>query len=393
MSEPDVAVQDGHHAMTYRELAEAAAIERDRVPHGDPTVVRSSRAVDVAVALRAYEGWASDVHLAGPLDIADPLPRAVSADSATRWHLYTSGTTGAPKAVAHTFASLARTVRPAPPSAEPRSWGLLYTPTRMAGIQVIVHSLAGGGRLLDATHLPRIIDRVRWLADNGVTALSATPTTWRQILQCPDSTRLRLDQITLGGEIADQPLLNALVRAHPQARITHVFASTESGVAFSVHDGLAGFPRLFLTDPPRGIRLEIRNDALFVHAPDSSVAGGDGFVPTGDAVTVTADRVFFHGRTSGMANVGGVKVWPEQVEAVLRRHELVRDTVVTTRSNPFSGSVLTAEVVAVAGSDTQALPAQLRSYCAAHLERAAVPAIVKVVPELRTNLTGKATRG
>ncbi len=416
-----IAIEDDRTSLTYGKLAEMASRLRHRAPREARVAVRGTYASDIAIALGALEGWASQVYLLGSLtgvevaeatidfgvdaagidmsaadmsvrNIADA--QLVSSDPVmTRWHLYTSGTTGTPKGINHSFASLSRTVRTSvrEGDATTRSWGLLYAPTRMAGVQVLLQSLAAGDRLLDATHLPRLIDRVSWLVDREVDSLSATPTLWRQILQCPKAAQLRLRQVTLGGEIADQPLLNALRHAQPQARITHIFASTESGAAFSVSDGLAGFPRSFLSDAPQGIRLDVRDGVLYVEAPHASVAEADGFVRTGDVVTVTDDRVYFQGRDSGVANVGGVKVWPEQVEALLREHPHVRDSMVQVRRNAFSGSILVAHVVA-ATTDTETLPARLRAFCTEHLERAAVPAIVKIVPELELSATGKVGR-
>ncbi len=87
------------------------------------------------------------------------------------------------------------------------------------------------------------------LVESGANAVSATPSLWRQILQLPVSAGWDLKQITLGGEIADQRVLDALTSAFPGARIVHVFASTETGAAFSVKDGREGFPVTYLTDP------------------------------------------------------------------------------------------------------------------------------------------------
>ncbi|HEV2371987.1 MAG TPA: AMP-binding protein [Streptosporangiaceae bacterium] len=390
-----ISVEDDAGAHTYGELAAAAADARHRAPHGGQVTVRSTPAWDVAVAFAGLDGWAANVYLVGARDVRDPDPGDTHrgpGSAATRWHLYTSGTTGEPKPFSHTVRSLTRTVRAREHGNPPYDWGLLYSPVSMAGVQVLLHALGTGGRLLDATGLPRLTDRVEWLVAHGVTALSATPTLWRQTLQTPASRQLRLRQVTLGGEIADQPLLDALRRAHPHARITHVFASTETGAAFSVSDGRAGFPRAFLTDPPSGIRLDVRDGVLYVEAPQAGAAGPDGFAPTGDVVTVSGDRVYFLGRATGVANVGGVKVWPEQVETVLRHHPDVSDTLVSVRRNPFSGSILTAEVVATAEADVSRLGALLRAYCAQQLEPAAVPAIVHVVPRLTVTANGKAGR-
>lgn len=387
---------------------------RGRVPRGGTAVVASGRASLVAAALVALEGWAGQVHLRGDVE-AGPVPDgavvvaddpeadlAVGAQATappvdlpgavtTSWVLHTSGTTGVPKAVRHTLASLSRTVRAAP-EASPPTWGLLYDPTRMAGLQVVLHALANRCPLVDARVDGGMPARVQVLLRHDVEAVSATPTTWRQVLQVRDAERLALRQITLGGEIADQTVLDALRRAFPAARITHVFASTETGAAFSVSDGRAGFPADHLTVAPRGVRLEVRDGVLHVHSPGVSTAGPDGFASTGDLVEVSGDRVLFLGRQSGVVNVAGAKVWPEQVERVLRSHEDVVDAVVTARRSALSGSLLVATVVPSPGSTRQELPAVLRAFCRARLQPAEVPAVVRVADELPVSAAGKAQR-
>ena len=49
-----------------------------------------------------------------------------------------------------------------------------------------------------------------------------------------------------------------------------------------------------------------------------------GFVDTGDMVELRDDRYYFVGRRGGIINVGGLKVHPEEVEAVINRHPAVR---------------------------------------------------------------------
>ncbi|MQA34031.1 AMP-binding protein [Modestobacter roseus] len=410
-----IAVEDLRGTVPEALLAADGFGLRRRVHPGAVVVLRARRARTVAAALRALEGWASRVDLVGTLEPGEVPSDAVQLDdaateapvpddtpripggtepTATRWRLFTSGTTGTPKPVEHTLASLTRTVRrPDPGTARgPRRWGLLYEPTRMAGLQVLLQSLAGGDHLLDATAQATLPERLRWLADREVEALSATPTVWRQVLQSPDRAALPLTQITLGGEIADQRVLDALAHTYPAARITHIFASTETGAAFAVNDGREGFPASYLTAPPKGVRLDVRDGVLHVHAPDVSGAAADGFVSTGDLVEVGGDRVRFLGRASGLVNVGGVMVSPESVEAVLRGHPEVTDAVVRSRPNPFSGTILVADVVPGPTADRKALPALLRAEVAGRLSAAHVPASIKVVAEMVTTATGKAGR-
>lgn len=408
-----VAVEDEGQRVTYEQLEGDAFRLRAEVPRGAIVTLRARRARSVAAAVVALDGWAARVDLVGSLDLASSpgkssvlmddesiastlagpaasSPRERVAD--TRWRLFTSGTTGAPKPVDHSLSSLSRTVRSSSSTANPRRWGLLYEPTRMAGIQVVLQSLLAGDHLLDATGLPDLPARLRWLAAGSIDSLSATPTLWRQILQSADPGALGLRQITLGGEIADQRVLDALTRAFPDARVRHIFASTETGAAFTVSDGLEGFPRSYLDWAPSGIRLDVRDGVLFVEAPHTSAAGPDGFASTGDLVTVTDDRVLFLGRASGIVNVGGVKVAPEQVEHALREHADVFDAVVKSKRNPFSGWILTAEVVPAPGADLGGLPARLRAEIGDQFGSAHAPASIKVVAQLATTPTGKAGR-
>lgn len=363
----------------------------------------------VAAALTALEGWAARVYLvgAGAESAAPGVPRLGEAHAGssrdertesdspaltrtTEWVVYTSGTTGTPKPVTHTLGTLSRTVVASAGTAE-LTWGLLYDPTRMAGLQVVLQALRSDARLIAPPADVPLAERVDTLIDNDVTALSATPTLWRQILQVLHRD-WPLRQITLGGEISDQVVLDALAARFPAARITHVFASTETGAAFSVKDGRQGFPRAFLDDPPGGISLQVRDDILYVHSPGVSAAGHDGWVSTGDVVEIEGDRVLFRGRSSGVVNVGGANVWPEEIETLLRSHPEVTEAVVWSVPNPLAGNLLTANVVPAPGADGPDLGRRLRKWVRSQVPNTHVPSKVRVVDHLDVSATGKIVR-
>ncbi|MBP1806043.1 ANL family adenylate-forming protein [Rubellimicrobium aerolatum] len=316
---------------------------------------------------------------------------------ATAWLMTTSGTTGLPKIVPHDLASLARTVkrRPAPGGAV---WGLLYDPSRFAGMQVVLQALIGGDRLVVADPRLPFGEQVATLAAAGVTHLSMTPTLWRRLLMAPGRDALPLRQVTLGGEVADQPLLSALAAAYPRARISHIYASTEAGVGFSVTDGLAGFPEGYLDRAPDGVRLRLIDGMLWLKAPGAARGGPnldmdeDGFVRTGDRLEVAAGRARFLGRDSGLINVGGAKVHPERVEAVLTAVPGVVMAKVTGRRSPMAGALVAAEVQLAPGLDPALARRTILDACRAHLEREAVPAILRFVDGFETNAAGKLVR-
>lgn len=318
------------------------------------------------------------------------VPTSAAEPQSTRWVLYTSGTTGEPKAISHTLPSLTRTVVAG--AGGSYVWGLLYDPNRMAGLQVILQGVLSGATVIAPSPHDSLSVRLAKLIAADVNALSATPSLWRQILQLPTSADWDLQQITLGGEIADQRVLDALTATFPDARIVHVFASTETGAAFSVKDGREGFPVSFLSDPPRGIRLDVRDDVLHVFSPDVSAAGDDGFASTGDIVEIVDDRVLFRGRATGVVNIGGANVWPESVETILREHPDVVEAVVNAKSNPMTGNVLVATVTLAESADRDGVNKRLRSWVRGRAPRTHVPASVSVVEHIEVSATGKVAR-
>ncbi|HEU5023089.1 MAG TPA: fatty acid--CoA ligase family protein, partial [Bryobacteraceae bacterium] len=309
---------------------------------------------------------------------ADTITADPSADVATMWVIPTSGTTGTPKLVAHTFRSLTRTVKSNPEIGRQFRWGQLYDLARFAGLQVFLNSILSGSTLVFTRSDDSLGERVAHLAKHGCNAISATPTLWRKILMTEESRALHPRQVTLGGEIVDQPILNALRAQYPEARISHIYASTEAGAAFTVNDGLAGFPQRLLDSPPAGLELKINAEGFLLIRPElreqSYVAGdaalfdADGFVNTGDLVRLTGDRVFFLGRANGTINVGGNKVPPEEVESVLHTVPGVRVARVYGKRSSITGTLVAADIQVEAGvTELDALRRAIASHCAQSL--------------------------
>lgn len=400
--------------LTYAQLAADPFCYRQQTGYGGTIAIRSDYYQAIAAAFLTLDGYAHTVFLAPQsIDVPSPLfavdgsdVQAIIDKSAsteivgavespsprldTQWAIFTSGTTGTPKRVDHSFGSLARTVLTK--TRTEFRWGGLYDPNRMAGLQVLLQAMLASQSLYAVNRETSMVSQVDELLSASVNALSATPTLWRRILQTPRAGELRLTQITLGGEIADQAILDSLHRMFPDARITHVFASTETGAAFSVTDGRAGFPVSYLKIPPRGIELQVREGILWVRSPKVSGAGPDGFVSTGDRVEVDGDRVMFGGRDSGVVNIGGSNVSPESVETILRSHPAVGDALVTAKKNPLSGNVLVADVVLIDSHGSEATAKSLRSWVKQRVPSSSVPAIIKLVDSLDVAPSGKLKR-
>jgi acyl-CoA synthetase (AMP-forming)/AMP-acid ligase II len=214
--------------------------------------------------------------------------------------------------------------------------------------------------------------------------------------------------VRLSGEIADQAILNALRAFYPQASVSHAFASTEAGVGFEVDDGLEGFPahivgasgdvHVRVNDGSLRIR-SARNAVRALGEERSTLADADGFVDTGDMVTRRGDRYYFLGRRSGIINVGGLKVYPEEVEAAINRHPAVRMSMVRATRSAMTGSLVAADVVLQAPSDpgdaghaTPDVRREILRICHDRLAPHKVPATIRFVPALAIAGAGKLAR-
>jgi acyl-CoA synthetase (AMP-forming)/AMP-acid ligase II len=362
----------------------------------------------------AFDGWCAKLYLlpdtALPPDDLILFPEGViriasqpeyrelhSNEIATDWFMATSGTTATPKWIGHTLDSLTRAVKVSLNNAA-LCWALCYQPTRFAGLQVVLQSLLTGATLVDCSN-GDAAQRLTKMQRGAVNAISATPSLWRQLLMTDELLSLPLKQITLGGEIAGQRLLDTLAALFPQAKLLHIYASTEAGVGFAVSDKKAGFPLNWLKQGHNGLRFKVDSQQhLWLkppHKPDSKLADRidvDGFLDSEDLVEVTEDRVYFLGRASGVINVGGNKVQPEQIEQVLLQHPAVLQARVYGKSNSVLGQLVAADLQVVPEHNIKTLKLQLIQHCMTSLTRYQLPTQLNFVDNIATNASGKLSR-
>jgi acyl-coenzyme A synthetase/AMP-(fatty) acid ligase len=139
-----------------------------------------------------------------------------------------------------------------------------------------------------------------------------------------------------------------------------------------------------------------RTASRYVGGVSPALADSDGFVDTGDVVEQRGDRFFFAGRRGGIINIGGLKVHPEEIEAVINRHPQVRMSLVRPKRSPVTGSVVIADVVLKSEckrSDAELdVKNDILKLCRETLPRHKVPASISVVPALDMAATGKLLR-
>ena len=350
--------------------------------------------------------------------IADPTGAAAATQTRRRshetdWILLTSGTTGAPKLVLHTLATLTSTIvyqqARQPAASSIPVWSTFYDIRRYGGLQIFLRAAVRGGSLVLSDPKELITDFLARASAAGITHISGTPSHWRRALMSGAAATIAPAYVRLSGEISDQAILENLKVAYPKSGVAHAFASTEAGVAFEVGDGLAGFPASLVGGGAGPVELAVVEGTLRIRSGGNAIRylgehaaelrGPDGYVDTGDRVELRDGRYHFMGRAGGVINVGGLKVHPEEVEAVINAIPWVRMSLVKSRRNPITGAVVTAEVVLADETDVPgerpegaALTREIIEACRRGPPAHKVPAMVRIVPSLEVSPAGKLVR-
>lgn len=301
--------------------------------------------------------------------------------------LFTSGTTGLPKQVSHTFSSIARQAKKSERHAED-VWGFAYNPTHMAGLQVFFQALVNQNSIIRLFGLDskEIISEIN---KNKITHISATPTFYRLLLPpmdiCSSVTRL-----TSGGEKFDEHTLSQLTSLFPNAKLTNVYASTEAGTLF------ASKGNEFVIKEEMKDKVCVRDGELLIHktllAQSASIQFDGDWYHTGDLIEVSCEEPLtfrFISRKTEMINVGGYKVNPTEVEECLRECEGVKDAFVYAKANRIMGNLIMADVVRESGAVTEK---SIREQLQIKLQEFKIPRIIKFVEYLNVTRTGKIAR-
>jgi acyl-coenzyme A synthetase/AMP-(fatty) acid ligase len=325
---------------------------------------------------------------------------------ATEWLMLTSGTSGVPKIVGHTLEGLTGAiVADGPARGTPPVWATFYDIRRYGGLQIFLRAIIGGGSMVLSQPGEALADHVARLNAHGITHISGTPSHWRKLLMSGSAAGFAPRYVRLSGEIADQAVLDGLRHAFPEASVGHAYASTEAGVGFAVNDGLEGFPADLIGKNRDGVEMKVVDGSLrirstrtahaYVGRNAAALTDGDGFVDTGDMVELRGDRYHFVGRRGGIINIGGLKVHPEEIEAVINRHAEVRMSRARSRRSPITGSIVVADVILADGCDlsrADEVRNMILADCRAQLSPHKVPAMIKFVTALDITAAGKLAR-
>lgn len=300
--------------------------------------------------------------------------------------MFTSGTTGLPKKVCHSYTTLGRNVRKSERHNDD-IWAFAYRFSHMAGIQVLLQAISNANTMVYVfEEEPRRI--VELMEKYRCTHISATPTFYRNIIAYLRDNTLQLQHLTTGGEKYDEDLCNKLQTLLPNVKMHNIYASTETGSI------LNAVGRGFSVPEQYKEKVKISSvGELLIHCSLLGDFPLDGeWYNTHDLVEEKDGLLFFISRKSDLLNVGGYKVNPLEVEAAMQRIPGINDCLVYGQKNSVLGTILLADVVLEKDYSEKDVKKAIRQTLSEELQDFKIPRIIKVVDEIRRTKSGKKVR-
>ncbi|MGJ8653659.1 MAG: class I adenylate-forming enzyme family protein [Opitutaceae bacterium] len=306
--------------------------------------------------------------------------------------LFSSGTSGEPKAMLHDLPALLNrytSVRPR----DDRSLLLLLI-DHIGGLDSAFRTLLSGSTLIvPKTRTPDHAGAA--IAEHSVNVLPASPTFLNLMLLAQVPTKYdcsSLEIIAYGAEAMSAPLLQRVNAAFPNADIQQKFGTSETG---TIRIKSTDTNSLFFKIEDHDTEWKIVDEALWLKTPsrilgylnaDESSLEADGWYSTGDLVEEGEDgSIRIIGRESALINVGGQKVHPGEIEAVLHDISEIESCHVSAKPDPITGSAITCEIISQADDDVRTWKRRIRNHCRGKLAPWKIPSHVSVTKELHAN--------
>jgi long-chain acyl-CoA synthetase len=297
--------------------------------------------------------------------------------------LFTSGTSGKPKAAVHDFSILLKKFEADRNVMRTLNF-LLFD--HWGGLNTMFYVLSNGGVVIATQN--RSADMVCQLIEkHKIELLPASPTFLNMIILSESYREYDLDSlkmISYGTEPMPENTLKRLKIIFPKVKLLQTYGLIELGVLRSQSESDSS---LWVKVGGDGYKTRVVDGILQIKA-DSAMLGylnapspftEDGYFITGDKVLQKGEYIRILGRESEIINVGGEKVYPQEVENIIMDYLHVSDVTVFGEKNPIIGNIVCAKVVLVEDVDTKKFIADLKHYCGQRMKKFMIPVKVSIV--------------
>ena len=310
--------------------------------------------------------------------------------------LFSSGSTGASKAALHNILPMLEKFKVKRHAMKTLTF-LLFD--HIGGFNTLMYTLSNGGcSVMTNKRMPDDICAI--IEKYKVETLPTSPTfinlmLLSEVYKNYDLSSLKL--VTYGTEAMPESTLARFHSLYPEIRMLQTYGLSEVGIMRSKSKSSDSLwvkigGEDFETRVIDGL-LEIKaKSAMLGYLNAPSPFTEDGWFMTGDAVLEDGEYMKILGRRSEMVNVGGLKVFPAEVESVILLMDGVEDVAISAETNPITGNIVKARVKLNTGETLAEFRKRMRSFCNGKLESFKIPQKVVLIEEMMTGSRFKKMR-
>ena len=342
--------------------------------------------------------------------------------------LFTSGTTGTPKAAVlrhkHLVSYILGSVEFAA-AGDDEAALVCVPPYHIAGIAALLSSVYSGRHVVQLPNFSAE-DWIRLAREHAVTTAFVVPTMLARIVETlegeasADMPHLR--SLSYGGGKMPLSIIERAMVLFPDTNFTNAYGLTETSSTITLlgpddhREAVASSDEsvrrrlVSVGQPLPGIELEIRDEdgrvvaagergEIYVRGEQvsgeyegkGSVVDAEGWFPTRDAGSVDSEGfLFIEGRADDVIVRGGENLSPGEIEDVLLTHPAIADVAVVGIPDEQWGEGVAAALVAKDGHEID--QQEIKEFVKAELRSSRVPQLMVVWDELPYNETGKLLR-
>ena len=299
--------------------------------------------------------------------------------------LFSSGSTGRHKAIAHDYVALLEKFKV--PRHSLRSITFLFF-DHGGGINTLFYNLSNAGCVIAVAD--RSPDAVCAAIEKHRAQLLPTSPTFINLLLLSEAYKRydlsSLQLVTYGTEVMPESTLKRFHNLFPDVGLLQTYGLTEVG---ALRTKSRAVDSLWVKVGGEGYETRVADGMLEIKAKSAMLGylnaespfTKDGWLKTGDAVEVDGEYIRILGRQSEVINVGGEKVYPAEVESVLQLMDGVEDVAVSAEPNSITGQIVTARVKLTTGEKVSDFRRRMHTFCRDRLPKFKIPRKVVLVDQ------------
>lgn len=294
--------------------------------------------------------------------------------------LFSSGSTGVPKAMIHNFDNLLNSYRGKKQKNLNMMVFLMFD--HIGGLNTLLNTLIMGAKIIlpsnrNPDHIAKLIEK------HSIHILPASPTFLNMMLISNVQERYNLSSIkmiTYGTEPMPESLLKSIRKTFPKVKLLQTFGTSETGITQSLSRSSSSLDIKF-NDPSLEYKvvggelwLKSKTQVMGYLNSDMDSFTEDGWFKTGDLVETLSDGYLrIKGRVKEVINVGGEKVMPPEIESVILELTAIEDCMVYGVKNAITGQLVAVQLVIKKGFTQKEIKVLVRKYCKQKLDTYKVP--------------------